>query len=330
MVRAYYPQRSNRSILVNSSYPPQGLVPGGVPVFGLLLDDFPGAAAAYSLRELNSAYSGPAIRVRRESDDAELDIGFLNGSLDVAALVAFVGSSDGRITIHYDQSGNGIDLDAQLVDFEMPKIIIAGVLQQSNALESIDYDGINDVLQSTLLLNSPASQLFVFCLWQKTILSNSPVNFNLDAPANSSTRRCTGLAPFDSPSSIFWDPGSLTTDRLATATGFNDLLQHQYTLTKIAGTDNQTIRRDGTQLAQRTQGSTSTILSEIAIGSFGITGIFNAAMQFQELVLYVTNVQSSISGIENNILNFWTVEFLLVTNGGDELVTETGDNLVFN
>jgi hypothetical protein len=51
------------------------------------------AAAAYSVaRRLRTAYTGPAIRVRRSSDNAEVDIGFTpDGDLDSAALSAFVG-----------------------------------------------------------------------------------------------------------------------------------------------------------------------------------------------------------------------------------------------
>jgi hypothetical protein len=50
-----------------------------------LLDDYPNAAAAYSLRLLRTAYTGDAIRVRRASDNTEQDIGFVN-ELDTAAL----------------------------------------------------------------------------------------------------------------------------------------------------------------------------------------------------------------------------------------------------
>jgi type III restriction enzyme len=42
----------------------------------LLLDQYSGAAAAYSLRKLSTSYSGSAIRVRRSSDNAEQNIGF--------------------------------------------------------------------------------------------------------------------------------------------------------------------------------------------------------------------------------------------------------------
>jgi hypothetical protein len=59
---------------------------------GLLLDIYPNAAVAYSLRKLRSAYSGNAIEVRRSLDNAEEDFGFdSNGDLDGIAVNDFVG-----------------------------------------------------------------------------------------------------------------------------------------------------------------------------------------------------------------------------------------------
>ena len=58
-----------------------------------ILDEYSGAAAAYSVRRLSSTYTDGLIRVRRSSDDAEQDIGFdANGDLDTTALLAFVQS----------------------------------------------------------------------------------------------------------------------------------------------------------------------------------------------------------------------------------------------
>lgn len=61
------------------------------PASPLLLDTYTGAAVAYSLRQLRTAYTGPAIRVRRSSDNAEQDINFVNGDLDTQSLLDFVG-----------------------------------------------------------------------------------------------------------------------------------------------------------------------------------------------------------------------------------------------
>lgn len=51
----------------------------------------PKPKSAYSLRKLYSQYTGNAIRVRRDSDNAELDIGFdANGDLNTTALMSHV------------------------------------------------------------------------------------------------------------------------------------------------------------------------------------------------------------------------------------------------
>lgn len=59
-----------------------------------VLDKVDGAAAAYGLRKLRSSYTGSAIRVRRSSDNTELNIGFSGKNLDTSALTGFVGSEN--------------------------------------------------------------------------------------------------------------------------------------------------------------------------------------------------------------------------------------------
>lgn len=69
------------------------------------------AFAGYSLRLLDSTYTGDSIRVRRELDNTEQDIGFdINGVLDTAALSSFCNSTTGWVVKMYDQSGNGYDM----------------------------------------------------------------------------------------------------------------------------------------------------------------------------------------------------------------------------
>lgn len=59
-----------------------------------LLDQYPTATAAYSLRKLRNLYTGSAIRVRRDSDNSEQDISFnFNGQLNTTALENFCQSS---------------------------------------------------------------------------------------------------------------------------------------------------------------------------------------------------------------------------------------------
>lgn len=66
----------------------------------------------FGMRKLISAYAGPVLRVGRESDNTEVDIGFVNDPefgtvVDSDAILSFVG--EGRVAYvaaWYDQSGN--------------------------------------------------------------------------------------------------------------------------------------------------------------------------------------------------------------------------------
>lgn len=113
-----------------------------------LLDDYPNAAAAYSLRKLRTAYTGSAIRVRRASDNAESDIGFNSmGELDTAALLAFTGTGaldNGFVKTWYDQSGNARDA-LQATAVNQPQIVSAGSMILNNGKPSIDHIGTTDL-----------------------------------------------------------------------------------------------------------------------------------------------------------------------------------------
>ncbi len=111
-----------------------------------LLDTYTGAAAAYSLRKLRTAYTGYAICVRRSSDNTSQDIGFrADGTLDTTALTSFVGVNSGYVSIWYDQSGNSKNA-AQLTWAYQPLIVYNGTLQTNNGKPSLFFDGSNKFL----------------------------------------------------------------------------------------------------------------------------------------------------------------------------------------
>ena len=114
-----------------------------------LLDDYPDAEAAYSLRALSSEYTGPAIRVRRSSDNAEQDINLLyDGSLNTGSLLLFVGAGDGFVTTWYDQSGGGGNNAVQTSESAQPQIVSSGSVLTLNNKPAVYSDG-TKVLQTT-------------------------------------------------------------------------------------------------------------------------------------------------------------------------------------
>lgn len=130
-------------------------------VSSLLLDTYSGAAAAYSLRRLRTAYTGSAIRVRRSSDNTELNIGFdSDGNLDTYALSAFVGTGNGFVTTWYDQSGNGRDA-TQTTAGNQPQIVLNGVVNTFNNKPCVKFDGSNDFIQSSYAAGTSNELYFV-------------------------------------------------------------------------------------------------------------------------------------------------------------------------
>lgn len=109
----------------------------------LLLDLYPNAGAAYSLRKLRTAYSGNCIRVRR-TDLTEQDIAFnSSGNLDTVALLAFVGTGaldNGFVTTWYDQSGNARNA-TNATAINQPNIVTAGVVELQNSKPTLFYSG---------------------------------------------------------------------------------------------------------------------------------------------------------------------------------------------
>ena len=112
----------------------------------LLLDQYPNAEIAYSLRKLDKDYSGSAIRVRKDTTgQPEQDIGFTaSGDLDTAALKSFLNARSGFVTTWYDQAGIGNAV--QTTSANQPRIALNGVIDRKNGKPMINFDGINDRL----------------------------------------------------------------------------------------------------------------------------------------------------------------------------------------
>ena len=105
----------------------------------------PSLLSAYSVwRRLLSSYTGPLIRVRRSSDDAEQDIGAgATGLLDTAALLAFCGTGNGFLTTIYDhtETTNLVRVTASI----QPQIVTSGSLYLLGGHSSARFNGTQSI-----------------------------------------------------------------------------------------------------------------------------------------------------------------------------------------
>ena len=114
-----------------------GIIASSKRTANLLLDVYPDANHAFSLRKLRTAYDGFVVKVRDDSTDNEADVSFdgndtVSDSSAVSNLTGGSGATLGAwrgsnvyVTKWYDQSSNGFDISESSESFQ-PKIISSG------------------------------------------------------------------------------------------------------------------------------------------------------------------------------------------------------------
>ena len=119
---------------------------GSYTSFQGLFDLYPNATLGFSLRKLSVNYNGNCIRVRRSSDNATLDVGFVNNVLDTASLLAFAGASSCFVTIWYNQATNNNAIQTTVVN--QPRIVNNGVLDVKNGKPCLVFNGNQSLILS--------------------------------------------------------------------------------------------------------------------------------------------------------------------------------------
>jgi hypothetical protein len=119
---------------------------GAAPVSDdLLLDSFPTAALAISLRKLDKDYAGNCITIQKDNGDTS-NVAFSGNYLDTAAVKTFCGTGAGdscRVRVWFDQSGNARNF-RQDTTARQPLIMINGALTYDNGEISLRFDGTDD------------------------------------------------------------------------------------------------------------------------------------------------------------------------------------------
>lgn len=259
-----------------------------IPLTGTLLNDYPDAAAAYSLRKLRTAYTGSAIRVRRSSDNTEQDFGFVNNVLDTASLLTFCGAGNGFVTTWYDQSGNGVNA-TQSTAVNQPQIVSSGVLISVNSNNAIRF---NSKFLTFSTTGSLPSNISVFAVRN---LTTYPTSYNtlFNYKTYGLTHNLNGGTAYGV-AHIFSNSTSQASLDYPTTTGQAlDFIFNQANLERnnfVATLPNGNVYAAGSN----------------SIGSWsGTSQLFNG--EIQELVIYESNQNTNKAGIKSNINTFYTI-----------------------
>jgi hypothetical protein len=278
-----------------------GLI-GSENVSPLLLDLYPSAAAAYSLRKLRDAYTGSAIRVRR-TDLQESDIGFTStGELDTTALLAFTGTgalNNGFVTNWYDQSGNGRNA-TQTLAINQPQIVSSGSIILKNSKPTLNFNSSKDLLQ-TAIKDLPLSSFSFYQVLENPASDSIAAGLCFNGGAS---KDALVFYPYQSNvSRIFWrNIGGA--NGTTTPTGSAQTL-YSFNYSRIGTNNSYTLHRNTTLSLSRTSTATSTGFDDLFIGSIGGDQYLNTNMQ--ELILYPSDQSSNRTGIEDNINDFYSI-----------------------
>jgi len=273
------------------------------PPPSFLLDDYPGAAAAYSLRKLRMAYTGAAIRVFRTLDNTQADIGFLsNGQLDTTALLAFVSGTNGYIVTWYDQSGNGYN--ATNTPPNCPFIVLNGTLFTLNGKATLQYDKVGDKNLKTISFSSISQPISTYSVSQLSSSSGISATVLYDSNNGLSTNGFVLLnnGTTEIPNSFF--ALSAGTSQTIEASNTNTKLTScYYNTTNSYVYVNNVIKLNSVNLGTNP-------LSGITIGNVRNPLFYNVYQWsgfISEIIFYPTNQLTNNIGINTNINTFYTI-----------------------
>jgi len=247
-----------------------------------LLDQFPGAAAAYSLRNLVGTSSPAVVRVRRDNDDAEQD--FTAAEVSDGTLAAWVGAgNNGFVRTWYDQSGNGNNA-VQTTSANQPTIVSSGSVVLEAGKPTLQFDGIDDKLQAdSVSLVQPFQFFFVAKVTTDDTVSNSIIdatgqraNFFLSASIGTTINAGAPLSDGAYPSNV------------------------RTLYTGLYNSANSLIARQGTITATGDAGSGG--LTQMTIGNnSGGNQLAYFTGPMQELIVYPSNQSANRIAIESSI-----------------------------
>ena len=282
-------QSSNRTGIetnINTYYDVYTMYNPDAPTSGFLFD-YPNASTAYSVRQLNNNAT-VSMRVRRAvAPFDEQDIGFVNGDLDEAAIVAFGGSDALTVSAWYDQSGNQRHA-TQITPGAQPQIYNGAAVLTENGRPAVQFDGSNDYLSltSTAVTNS-VCQILV------SVYDTSV----------SSLKMPLGGGP-----TTWWQHYSANRIRINTTSGqviFASGLSNgtQYLGFMNGNSGAYTFHLNGTSKFSGTVGNW--YIDTIGRGLNSNTYAFNDPIQ--EVILYESEKSSSRTAIEDDIMTYYQI-----------------------
>jgi hypothetical protein len=287
-----------------------GIIGSSIVQFTGLLDTYSGAAAAYSLRKLRTAYTGDAIRVRRASDNTEQNIGFVNNELDTASLTSFCSGTNGFVTTWYDQSGNGYNA-TQSTAANQPQIVSSGSVI-TKAFIGGSKPTISFTTSNRLNFDTTIGKNVGNIFYKTVAYVTGGDSYRNIITISTNTGAGTSRASIFGRSSANFEAGGrrLDTDGYQFVNSTNVAQEgilgafFDYANAQLdVYVNNTTTQRSGAFQTSGNTANTNSAASFIGANSFNV--LFAGGIS--EVIIYETNQSSNNTGINTNINDFYSI-----------------------
>jgi hypothetical protein len=268
----------------------------GVSGFTGLLDTYPNAAAAYSLRLLKSDYTGALVEIRRSSDNAvktfyadsnnELSLTSEDGS--GTSLSSWITTDNGFVRTWYDQSGNANNA-TQTTASNQPKIVNSGVLVTVNSKAGIDFSASDFISLENTTLSFAQPYTSSVVVYYNAVAKDKYI---FSQKSGSVTRGDIGKA--NSTNKFFMHSGSNSG-----AVG-SLLTTRQYQVLGLHNGASSELSINGSNTTGLSVGTNSK--DGLTVGNFKSPSAFsyNWEAPIQELIFWDSNQSANRTGIETN------------------------------
>lgn len=264
----------------------------------------------FSLRRAkNTGANRYCVRIRRDSDSDELDIGWRNGLVDTAAIADFCDTASGFVRTWYDQVGtNHAQQSANLLQ---PRIFNAGTLETNEfGLPTISF------IDPDLSTTGPHLE---FDPWHTASVASIDVFSVYSLPASGNFPFVLGSDPLDRGLSVLHNAAtrlmrtysnrSTVTTVTASVALNTDTTTARYDCSQRGGTI--AIYRDESATASVSGTDASTDFSmptKYRIGNTKISGTVSGTVKIPELFAFNSNQAANQLAIRSNMYRFWRAE----------------------
>ena len=263
-----------------------------VPFSGLL-DEYPGAYGAFSLRKLSSTYTGSALMVRRASDNAEQAIGFVNNELDVTTLESFCAGTNGFVTTWYNQTGNGVDA-FMTQSAKQPQIVSGSNVIEVNSKPAIFWGSGDVMATSDYILEFSANSVSAFVVKG---ISTTGGGYLLNEGDNLAVSTNVSIGGLNG-SNILWVN--------STVIGTMPSGQVLVGVDKVVGANPYITYTNGTFNASGSATTNAEVGNRTMIGGrVDYEGLFTGYQQ--EIITYKFDNSSNRAGIDSNINTYYSI-----------------------